>query len=49
MAGVLKATILEQLVELESFPLDVLLLKRYQRYRSIGLFATEPVGAASGR
>jgi acetyl-CoA carboxylase carboxyl transferase subunit alpha len=49
MASTLKATILEQLAELARFPLDVLLQKRYQRYRAIGLFATEPVGAASSR
>lgn len=49
MASTLKATILEHLAELARFPLDVLLQKRYQRYRAIGLFATEPVGAASGR
>jgi acetyl-CoA carboxylase carboxyl transferase subunit alpha len=49
MASTLKAAILDQLAELERFPLDVLLQKRYQRYRAIGVFATKPVGAASGR
>jgi acetyl-CoA carboxylase alpha subunit len=49
MASTLKATILEQLDSLARIPLDELLEKRYQRYRAIGIFATEPVGAASGR
>ncbi len=48
MATRLKAAILENLAELERYPIDQLLEKRYQRYRSVGVFATEPVGAASG-
>ncbi len=47
MAATLKEVILEQLGELERYPLDVLLEKRYQRYRGIGAFATEPVEATS--
>jgi acetyl-CoA carboxylase carboxyl transferase subunit alpha len=49
MAATVKATILENLESLARFPLDELLEKRYQRYRTIGLFATEPVTAVSGR
>jgi acetyl-CoA carboxylase carboxyl transferase subunit alpha len=49
MASTLKATILEQLDSLARIPLDELLKKRYQRYRAIGVFATEPVAAKSGR
>jgi acetyl-CoA carboxylase carboxyl transferase subunit alpha len=48
MAETLKAAILENLAELERLPMDVLLEKRYQRYRNIGAFATEPVKAGSG-
>jgi acetyl-CoA carboxylase carboxyl transferase subunit alpha len=47
MAATLKEVILEQVCELERYPLDVLLEKRYQRYRSIGAFATAPVEATS--
>jgi acetyl-CoA carboxylase carboxyl transferase subunit alpha len=47
MAATLKEVILEQLRELERYPLDVLLEKRYQRYRAIGAFATAPVEATS--
>lgn len=48
MAATLKATILEQLTELASYPMDVLLERRYQRYRTIGVYATEPIGAGAG-
>jgi acetyl-CoA carboxylase carboxyl transferase subunit alpha len=47
MAATLKSTILDNLAELERYPLDDLLERRYQRYRSIGEFASEPVGATS--
>ena len=50
MAATLKTAILEQLAELERYPLDVLLQKRYQRYRAIGVVRNEPVeSCASGR
>jgi acetyl-CoA carboxylase carboxyl transferase subunit alpha len=47
MAATLKKVILENLAELERYPLDELLERRYQRYRAIGEFASEPVTAAS--
>ena len=47
MAATLKATILHQLAELNRYPIDQLLERRYQRYRNIGVFATESVGVAS--
>jgi acetyl-CoA carboxylase carboxyl transferase subunit alpha len=47
MAATLKEVILEQLRELEGYSLDVLLEKRYQRYRTIGAFATAAVEATS--
>jgi acetyl-CoA carboxylase carboxyl transferase subunit alpha len=49
MAATLKTTIVENLDSLVRFPVDELLEKRYQRYRTIGHFATEPVKSISGR
>jgi acetyl-CoA carboxylase carboxyl transferase subunit alpha len=47
-ASLVKEAILSQLAELERIPLDTVLEQRYQRYRSIGIFAGEPVGAGAG-
>ncbi|MGO8947103.1 MAG: acetyl-CoA carboxylase carboxyltransferase subunit alpha [Ktedonobacterales bacterium] len=47
MAARLKSTILDQLAELERCPMNLLLEKRYQRYRHIGVFTTEAVEAAT--
>jgi acetyl-CoA carboxylase carboxyl transferase subunit alpha len=46
-ASAVKNAILTHAAELERVPVDVLLDRRYQRYRAIGAFQHEPVSAAS--
>jgi acetyl-CoA carboxylase carboxyl transferase subunit alpha len=43
----IKDALLRNLAQLEAIPLDALLEERYERYRSIGVYAREAIGAGS--
>jgi acetyl-CoA carboxylase carboxyl transferase subunit alpha len=46
-AAAIKDALLRNLAQLEAIPMDALLEERYERYRSIGVYAREAIGAGS--
>jgi acetyl-CoA carboxylase carboxyl transferase subunit alpha len=46
-AAAIKGAILRNLAQLEAIAVDALLVERYERYRSIGVYAREAIGAGA--